>query len=92
MNVVTRAEMVKKISEEAGITHKAANTTISLIYDLMRDTVAEQKAFVIPGVGTIYGFLRPQKMGRDPRNGNVIVCKEKMQAKMKSYFKKKEGK
>jgi nucleoid DNA-binding protein len=91
MNIVTRREMVKKVAEEAGITNKAANTTINLIFDILRDTVAQQKAFVIPGVGTIKGYLRPEKLGRDPRNGNTIVYKEKLQARMKSYFRKKEG-
>jgi nucleoid DNA-binding protein len=86
-NSLSRLEMIKLVSEESGITSKAANKAINLIFDLLHNAVANQRSFVIPGVGTVRGYLRPPKMVIDPRNGQKIMSKEKLVVKISSYFK-----
>lgn len=90
MSNISRAEFVKIVAKEAGITQKAANITINLIYETLRQTVADQKSFVIPRVGTVKGILRPAKMGRNPKTGKPIMLREKLVVKIKSYFKEED--
>lgn len=87
MRCVRKVDLVKRVAKEAGITNKAASLTVSLIFEALRETVLDQKSFVIPGVGTVTGYLRPAKMGRDPRNGEMILFKEKLVVRIKSYLK-----
>lgn len=89
MSAIQKSEITKRIAKEAGITNFAARTAINILYDIFRETVGEQKSFVIPGVGTVRGEMRPEKMGRDPRDGSPVLCKAKIVAKMKGYYRKK---
>jgi DNA-binding protein HU-beta len=88
---IPRSELIRRVAQGAGITNKAANTAINLIYEVLRETVGNQQSFVIPGVGTVSGRMRPEKWGRDPRNGNPILYKPKLIVKIKSYYKEKKG-
>lgn len=91
MSKVKRADMVSIIAKEAQITTKAANTTINLIYEFLRKTVSEEKAFVIPNVGVVKGFMRPARTGINPKTGEKIFIKEKLAVKIRSHLKPTKG-
>lgn len=85
--VVLKIDLAREIAPQAGITVKAAMTTIGLIFERLRKTVGDQQAFMIPGVGTVKGVLRPRKMGTNPKTQERVMLKEKLIVKIKSHYK-----
>lgn len=87
--IVTKPEMVRMIAKEARITGKAAAVAIDMFYNILRDTVESEKAFLIPGVGTVSGHYRAPMVCKDPRNGKIIMSREKLVVKITSSVKLK---
>jgi nucleoid DNA-binding protein len=88
MNSEIRTEMINRISKESGVTKKAAKQSIDIVFDVFKKTLENQKSFVIPTLGIFTGYLRPEKMVKDPRNGTMILGKPKWFIKTKAYIKK----
>lgn len=83
--------MVKVVAEQSHITHKAAGVAIDTLFELLYNTVVDGNSFILPGLGSVSGRMRGERIGVDPRNGKTILCKEKFLVRFKSYFKQKDA-
>lgn len=81
---MTKPEIVKLISDNAGITLKAAEQTVNTMADLLVDEVKTDGRFVLAGVGVFTLVDRAAKVGRDPRNGEPIKIAKKKAVKFKA--------
>lgn len=80
---MTKPEIVKLISDTAGITQAAAEKAVNTMTDLLVDEVKTEGRFVLAGVGVFTRVERAAKIGRDPRNGEPIKVEAKQAVKFR---------
>ncbi|RUM30821.1 MAG: DNA-binding protein [Aquifex sp.] len=69
---MTKAELVAKIAEKAGITKKEADAAIKAFVEAIHELFEKEENLRIPGLGTFKVTVRSARKGRNPRTGEVI--------------------
>ena len=69
---MTKAELVSKIAEKAGITKKEADAAIKAFVEAIHELFEKEESLRIPGLGTFKVVVRKARKGRNPRTGEVI--------------------
>ena len=78
----TKTQIVAAIAEKAGITKAQAKLAIEELVALaVKGAKADDKGFVIPGLGKLVVKKRPARTGRNPATGETIKIKAKKVAK-----------
>ena len=81
--VMTKAQLVSRIADKAGLTKAKANEVLDLV---AKTAVAETKKngqFVIPGIGKLVKSKRKARMGRNPQTGEAIKIPAKTVVKFR---------
>ena len=81
---MNKAELIAKISEDAGITKTHANATIDAFVDAVTKTLKKGDKVTLVGFGTFSVSKRAARNGRNPQTGAVIKIKAKRVAKFKA--------
>ena len=81
---MNKAELIAKISEDAGITKTQANATIDAFVDAVTKTLKKGDKVTLVGFGTFSVSKRAARNGRNPQTGAVIKIKAKRVAKFKA--------
>jgi DNA-binding protein HU-beta len=81
---MNKAELIAKISEDAGITKTQANATIDAFVDAVTKTLKKGEKVTLVGFGTFSVSKRAARNGRNPQTGAVIKIKAKKVAKFKA--------
>ncbi len=81
---MNKAELIAKISEDAGITKTQANATIDAFVDAVTKTLKKGDKVTLVGFGTFSVSKRAARNGRNPQTGAVIKIKAKKVAKFKA--------
>ena len=81
---MNKAELIAKISEDAGITKTQANATIDAFVDAVTKTLKKGEKVTLVGFGTFSVSKRAARNGRNPQTGAVIKIKAKRVAKFKA--------
>ena len=71
--VMTKAQLVSRIADKAGLTKAKANEVLDLV---AKTAVAETKRngqFVIPGIGKLVKSKRKARTGRNPQTGVTML-------------------
>lgn len=87
---MTKAELVKNISDNAGITHAQAEKALeSVVKGLVENTLVKGDSTTIPGLGTFKKVFTAEKTGRNPKTGEPvhIPAGSKLAFKMSSTLK-----
>ena len=72
---MTKAEIITKIAEDAGITKSAADAALNSFINSVIKTVKKGNKFSIVGFGTFSRTLRKARTGRNPQTGEAIKIK-----------------
>ena len=72
---MTKAEIITKIAEDAGITKTAADAALNSFISSVIKTVKKGNKFSIVGFGTFSRTNRKARTGRNPQTGEAIKIK-----------------
>jgi DNA-binding protein HU-beta len=81
---MTKAELITKIAEDAGITKVAAVAALDSFMDGVTKTLKKGDKLTLVGFGTFSVSKRAARVGRNPFNGETIKIKAKKVAKFKA--------
>ena len=81
---MTKAELITKIAEDAGITKVAAVAALDSFMDGATKTLKKGDKLTLVGFGTFSVSKRAARVGRNPFNGETIKIKAKKVAKFKA--------
>ncbi len=73
---MTKAELVAKISEKAGLTKSNAERSLNAFLDAVEDTLVKDGKLMLTGFGTFAVEARKARKGRNPRTGQEIDIPE----------------
>ncbi|RUM32898.1 MAG: DNA-binding protein [Aquifex sp.] len=69
---MTKAELVAKMAEKAGITKKEADAALKAFVEAINELFQKEETLRLPGLGTFKVTVRKARKGRNPRTGDVI--------------------
>ena len=69
---MTKAELVAKMAEKAGITKKEADAALKAFVEAINELFQKEENLRLPGLGTFKVTVRKARKGRNPRTGDVI--------------------
>lgn len=81
---MNKAELIAKISEDAGITKTQANATLDSFIEAVTKTLKGGNKVTLVGFGTFSVSKRAARNGRNPQTGAVIKIKAKKVARFKA--------
>ncbi len=81
---MTKAELITKLSEAAGITKVQAGTVLDSLAGTITDTLKQGGKFTLPGVGIFAVGERAAREGRNPQTGEKMQIKASKSVKYKS--------
>ncbi len=73
---MTKAELVVKIAEKAGMTKANAERSLNAFLDAVEDTLVKDGKLMLTGFGTFAVESRKARKGRNPRTGQEIDIPE----------------
>ncbi len=80
---MTKAELIEKMADEAGITKVATEKMLNSFMDLVKDALANDNKITLVGFGTFSTAERSARVGRNPQTGESINIKAKKVVKFK---------
>ncbi len=69
---MTKADIVEEMYQKAGISKKEAADMVELIFESMKDTLAQGEKIKISGFGNFVVREKRSRVGRNPRTGEAI--------------------
>ena len=78
---MTKADLVAKMANEAGITKAAAERALKCVTDSIQGCVRRGERIALPGLGSFSTARRKARTGRNPRTGQTIQIPAKTVAK-----------
>jgi DNA-binding protein HU-beta len=81
---MNKAELIDKLSKDAGITKTQANETLDSFTKAVTDTLKKGGKVTLVGFGTFSVSKRNARNGRNPQTGQIIKIKAKKVAKFKA--------
>jgi len=81
---MNKAELITKISEEAGITKVQAGSALETFMESVAKTLKRGDKLTLVGFGTFSVSKRAARKGRNPQTGATIKIKAKKVAKFKA--------
>jgi DNA-binding protein HU-beta len=76
--VMTKAELVSKIAEKAGLTKADSEKALNAFLSAVEETLVSEGKLTLTGFGTFAVEERKERTGRNPRTGDEIkipACK-----------------
>ncbi len=73
---MTKADLVARISEEAGISKKAANAALDSVISAIHDVLKKGEKIRLSDLGTFAVVTRKARKGVNPRTGKPIKIPE----------------
>lgn len=73
---MTKAELVVKIADKAGMTKANAERALNAFLDSVEDTLVKDGKLMLTGFGTFSVEVRKARKGRNPRTGQEIEIPE----------------
>jgi len=81
---MNKADLIAKISKDAGITKEKANLTIDSLVDGVTKGLKKGARVTLVGFGTFYTTKRKARVGRNPQTGEAIQIKARRVARFKA--------
>lgn len=89
---MTKAEMVRKLKEDVGLSTLAqAESAYDILFSMVSDALKKGDRVSIGGFGTFKTVTRAARKGRNPRTGKEIAIKESTGVKFTPSKKLKES-
>ena len=74
---MTKVELIKATAEAKGITIKEATVDVDLIIGLIEAELVEGNDVALHGFGSLKVVAKPERQGRNPKDGTVITIEAK---------------
>ncbi|GAC1425927.1 MAG: HU family DNA-binding protein [Chitinophagaceae bacterium] len=81
---MNKAELIAKISDDAGITKTQGNAVLDSVIEAVTKTLKSGGKVTLVGFGTFSVSKRAARNGRNPQTGAVIKIKARKVAKFKA--------
>ena len=81
---MNKAELINKISDDAGVTKTQANTALDSFVEAVTKTLKAGGKVTLVGFGTFSVSKRAARNGRNPQTGEVIKIKARKVARFKA--------
>ena len=81
---MNKSELVKKVSEHAGITREQAEKSLNALLGTMEDALCKGEKVSLVGFGSFTTYERPARTGRNPKTGEKIPIPAKKVIKFKA--------
>lgn len=81
---MNKAELVSKISDDAGLSKSQANSALNSFADAVTKALKGGDKVMLVGFGTFSVSKRNARMGRNPQTGAAIKIKAKKVARFKA--------
>lgn len=81
---MNKAELIAKVSDDAGITKTQANAALDSFVEAVTKTLKAGGKVTLVGFGTFSVSKRAARNGRNPQTGEVIKIKARKVAKFKA--------
>ena len=81
---MNKAELITKISDDAGITKTQANAALDSFVEAVTKTLKAGDKVTLVRFGTFSKYQRKARNGRNPRTGEVIKIKSRKVARFKA--------
>ncbi len=81
---MNKADLIIRISEDAGISKVQANAALDSLIDTITRTLKADGKVKLVGFGTFDTYKRKARVGRNPGNGEVIKIKARRVARFKA--------
>lgn len=81
---MNKADLIKKISEDAEITRGQAAAAVASFIDGITKSVKKGQRVTLVGFGTFYASKRKARIGRNPQTGASIQIKAKKLVRFKA--------
>ena len=81
---MNKAELVSKLSEDAGVSKSQANDVLDAFIDAVTKTLKSGNKVTLVGFGTFTISKRSARTGRNPQTGEAIKIKAKKVARFKA--------
>ncbi len=81
---MNKAELIAKVSDDAGITKTEANAALDSFVEAVTKTLKAGGKVTLVGFGTFSVSKRAARNGRNPQTGEVIKIKARKVAKFKA--------
>ncbi len=88
---MTKADLVAKMADDAGITKAAAEKALNSFVDAVTESLAKGDKVTLVGFGTFSVSERGQREGRNPRTGETITISASKVVKFKAGSKLKDS-
>ena len=69
---ITKAELIERVYERIGFSKKESADLVELMFDLMKNTLAEGEKIKISGFGNFVVRAKRSRAGRNPQTGESI--------------------
>jgi DNA-binding protein HU-beta len=70
---MTKAELVARIAEKAGVSKKAADRCLKAFIEAVEDALQKGERIALPGFGIFQVRERAARKGRNPRTGEIMT-------------------
>lgn len=74
---MTKADIIEAVYEQIGFSKKEAAEVVELVFDTMKDTLADGSKIKISGFGNFVVRAKRARVGRNPQTGDVITISER---------------
>ncbi len=74
---MTKADLINKVAEKAGITRVKAEAIVNTLFDTMVEALMRDDRIEIRGFGSFVNRKYDAYQGRNPRTGEIINVEEK---------------
>lgn len=81
---MNKADLIVRISEDAGISKVQANAAIDSFVEAVTNTLKADGKVKLVGFGTFDTYKRKARVGRNPGTGKVIKIKSRRVARFKA--------
>jgi integration host factor subunit alpha len=74
---MTKADIIEAVYEQIGFSKKEAAEVVELVFETMKDTLADGEKIKISGFGNFVVRKKRARVGRNPQTGRVITISER---------------
>lgn len=74
---MTKADIIEAVYEQIGFSKKEAAEVVELVFETMKDTLAEGEKIKISGFGNFVVREKRARVGRNPQTGDKITITER---------------
>lgn len=71
-----KSDLVETVYRNLNCTIKEADKAVSIVFELMKDTIESGHRLKITGFGSFVPRTRPERNGRNPQTGEIITLPE----------------